>query len=112
MLEPFDAAAPVYLDVNAAGFVGQVLSEPLRLFRVDLHADGTGGGPFAAENGPVAEKRLDVHVMRRNLVDDPLVDAGTGLAAWVCHAGMVAEFGGGVKGRLKLHDVFKWNFGC
>ena len=37
--------------------------------------------------------------MRRYLVDDPLVDAGAGLAAWVCHAGMVAESSGGVKYR-------------
>ena len=99
MLEPFDAAALVYFDIDyfAAGFGQDLAGESCGLGRVDLDADGAGRGPLAAGDGPVAEKCLDIDVMWRDLVDDPLIDAGAGLASGICHAGMVAESGGGVK---------------
>ena len=98
MLEPFNAAAVVQFDVEALAceFRDQADGDG----RIDLDANAPSGQPLAAEDRSITEKRLDVRVMRRYLVDDPLVDAGAGLAAWVWHAGMVAESSVAVKRQL------------
>jgi hypothetical protein len=53
--------------------------------RVNVDADAARSGPLALQDVAAAQVRFDVGVVRRNVVDDRLIDAGTALAAGVSH---------------------------
>jgi hypothetical protein len=69
---------PDKLDIRAA-------VPRLQYALVDVDADVRLGGPLVAHDSPAAKMGFDVHPVRRDLVDEPLIDPVEILAARVSH---------------------------
>lgn len=83
---PRDTARATPIDAGDTGSPSELGPEPLDRASIHVDADGRPRRPLPDHDGATAQERLDVHIVRRLLTDDLLVDARPSLTTRVTHS--------------------------